>query len=132
MHKDSELARIRCRQCILVFSYVFIAISTFISFYLVSEMGVRDGWAWLAITAMLWVPNGVMAIWLKVLNRRKNKSFIPWSIAILIAIIIEPIMLFDAVYIHPDPQSPIVIMLIPVLQILILVGAVPIMMWFEY
>jgi len=78
--------------------------------------------------AAVWltVPHAAMAALLLALQRR-GKPLLPWCIATALVAALGLHVLVDAIYLHPDAQSAIAVVIAPVLQgIVLLIAALAI------
>jgi len=80
--------------------------------------------------AVVWliVPYVAMAALLFVL-RRKGIALLPWCIVIVLVTVTGLSVFLDAIYWHPDPQSPIAIVFTPLLQGLVFLIVAPLAWW---
>lgn len=78
--------------------------------------------------AWLILPHAAMAALLFSLWRRA-KPLLPWCIAAVLVAAAGLYVLVDAIYVHPDPQGAIAVLLTPVLQGIAFLLAAPLAWW---
>jgi hypothetical protein len=80
--------------------------------------------------AAVWLtlPHAAMAALLLALQRR-GKPLLPWCIAAALVAVLGLYVLVDAIYLHPDAQSAIAVVIAPVLQGIVFLLAAPLAWW---
>ena len=84
--------------------------------------------AFAAATAWLIVPHADMA-WLLIALSRRGRAMRPWCLAAVVVAALGLGVLVDAMYLHPDPQSAIAVVLAPVVQGVVFLLAAPLAGW---
>jgi Kef-type K+ transport system membrane component KefB len=76
--------------------------------------------AGLWVAALLITPYAAMLVWLMA-RRRRRQSVEAWCVLAVLMAMAGLYILADAIYIHPDPQSAIAVLVVPVLQLIMFV-----------
>lgn len=106
---------------------VLLAAASVLLFFVIKLKPASAGaFAFLAVWLVL--PHAAMALLLIVL-RRKGKSLLPWCITSFLVTLGGIYMLVHVIYLNPDAQGAIGVVLTPILQVIAFVVSAPLAWW---
>ena len=105
-----------------------LGVAACITLYFVVELQPSSMGAFAFAAVWLTVPHAALAALLFALQRR-GKPLLPWCIAAALVAALGLYVLVDAIYLHPDAQSAIAVVLAPVLQGIVFLLAAPLAWW---
>ena len=106
----------------------FLAAAAGVTLYLLVKLQPTSLGAFAFGVAWLTLPHGAMAVLLIALQRG-GKPLLPWCVAAALVAVLGLWVLIDAIYLHPDPQSAIAVMIVPVLEGIVFLVAAPLAWW---
>jgi peptidoglycan/LPS O-acetylase OafA/YrhL len=105
-----------------------LCVAACLSLFFVVKLQPTSAGAFAFLAVWLALPHAAMAVLLLALQR-KGKPVLPWCIAVAVVVLGGLYVLVDAIYMHPDAQSAIGVVLTPVLQVIAFVIAAPLAWW---
>lgn len=107
---------------------VLLGVAACVTLYFLVEFRPSSAGAFAFAAVWLTVPHAALAALLFALQRR-GKPLLPWSVAAALVAMLGLYVLVDAIYLHPDAQSAIAVVIAPVLQGSIFLLAAPLAWW---
>lgn len=105
-----------------------LAMAACVTLYFIAKLQPSDASAFVFAAAWLTMPHAALVALLFVLQR-KGKPLLPWCIVVVLVAAGGIYVLVDAIYLHPDPQSAIAVVLTPMLQGIVFLIAAPLAWW---
>lgn len=99
-----------------------------ISVFLVSKLQPASAGAFAFLAAWLVLPYAVLGA-LLIAFQHWGKPLLPWCVAAVLVALGGLLMIVDAIYWHPDPQSAIGVVLTPAYQGIAFLIGVPLAWW---